>query len=125
MKKYKVLIVEDEQMLRDMYGLKLSKENFNVIKAEDGQDGLEKAKKENPDIILLDIMLPKIDGFHVLKELREQKKFKKTPIIMLTNLGQNEDKKRGDEYGATDYLVKANTTPNDVVKKINEIIKSK
>ncbi len=123
MKKTKVLIVEDEQTLLDMYSLKLSKENFEVIKAADGQEGLEKAKSEKPDIILLDIMLPKIDGFQVLKNLREMKGFKNVPIIMLTNLGQNEDKQKGKQLGATDYLVKADTTPTDVVEKINSLIK--
>ncbi len=123
MKKIKVLIVEDEQTLLDMYSLKLSKENFEVVKAADGQEGLEKAKSEKPDIILLDIMLPKIDGFQVLKNLRETKGFKNTPIIMLTNLGQNEDKQKGKQFGATDYLVKADTTPTDVVEKINSLIK--
>jgi len=123
MKKTKVLIVEDEQTLLDMYSLKLSKENFEVIKAADGQEGLEKAKSEKPDIILLDIMLPKIDGFQVLKNLRETKGFKNVPIIMLTNLGQNEDKQKGKQLGATDYLVKADTTPTDVVEKINSLIK--
>lgn len=123
MKKIKVLIIEDEQTLLDMYSLKLSKEGFDVIKASDGQEGLEKAKSEKPDIILLDIMLPKIDGFQVLKTLRKNKEFKNTPIIMLTNLGQNEDKQKGKQFGATDYLVKANITPTDVVNKINSLIK--
>ena len=116
----KILIVEDDKMISSMYETKLKQENFLVLTADNGQLGLEMAIKEKPDIILLDIILPQMDGFTILQELRYNKNMKTTPIIMLTNLGTDEDKKKGEKLGATDYLVKANLTPaqvSDVIKK--------
>lgn len=121
--KNKVLIVEDEKTLLDMYSLKLTKESYQVITAMDGEAGLNLAKQEQPDIILLDVMLPKFDGFRVLEELRKLHDFKKTPIIMLTNLGQKEDMEKGKQFGATDYLVKASCTPAQVAAKVESILK--
>ena len=118
----KVLIAEDEKTLLDMYTIKLEKEGFEVFGAHDGEEAVNMAKSENPDIILLDIIMPKIDGFTALEELRKEKSLDKTPIIMLTNLGQKEDLDKGKKFGATDYLVKANTTPAEVVDKINEVL---
>lgn len=119
--KTKVLIVEDEKMLADMYATKFAMENFEVEKAHDGAEGLEKAKAFKPDIILLDIIMPKIDGFAVLKELKADSMFAKTHIIMLTNLGQDDDVKKGKQLGADDYFVKSNHTPSDIVSKVQAI----
>lgn len=117
-----VLIVEDEKMLADMYATKFSMEGFTASQANDGQAGFDTATANPPDIILLDIIMPKLDGFTVLKQLRAQEQTKNVPIILLTNLGQDEDIKKGKELGATDYFVKANHTPAEVVNKVKEVL---
>lgn len=118
----KILLVEDEKTLREMYSLKLTKEGYEVTAAEDGEQAVELAKSSKPDLVLLDVILPKVDGFAVLEELRKTKGFAKTPIIMLTNLGQKEDLAKGKEAGATDYLIKADTTPAGIAKKVEEVV---
>jgi DNA-binding response OmpR family regulator len=120
--KTKVLLVEDDKMIIDMYTLKFTQEGYDVTQAENGKDGLELAKKNNPDIILLDIILPQMDGFTVLKELRANESTKKTPVVLLTNLGQDGDVKKGLELGANDYLIKANFTPSQVVDKVKSVL---
>lgn len=123
--KIKVLVVEDERMLTEMYATKFVMDGFKVEKAFDGLEGLEKAKHLKPDVILLDIIMPKLDGFAVLKQLRAEAMFENTPILLLTNLGQDDDIKKGKELGADDYFVKANHTPADVVAKVNELLAKK
>ena len=118
-----VLIVEDEKMLAEMYATKFAMENFTAETANDGIAGLEAAKRLHPDMILLDIIMPKMDGFAVLKELRKDPTLKDTPVILLTNLGQDEDVKKGKELEATDYFVKANHTPAEVVVKVKQVLK--
>ncbi len=118
----KVLIVEDDQMLLDMYAAKFEAEGFTVFKAGDGAAGLELAKQEKPDAILLDVIMPKLDGFATLEALKADKAFASTPIVMLTNLGQAEDVKKGKELGASDYFVKANQTPSEIVEKIKKLL---
>ena len=105
-----------------MYSLKFIKEGFEVVKAVNGETGLEAAKKNQPDVILLDIMMPKIDGFQVLEELKKLSEFSQTPIILMTNLGQAEDIKKGIAAGATDYIVKSENTPAQVAAKVEEIL---
>lgn len=122
-KKTKVLIIEDEEMLVNMYISKFTKEGYQAEKASNGRIGLEQAKTIKPDIILLDIMMPEMDGFMVLKDLKADSTTKSIPVIMLTNLGQEEDIEKGNKLGATDYLVKANLTPAQVVEKVKEILK--
>jgi DNA-binding response OmpR family regulator len=122
-KKTTVLIVEDEKMLAEMYATKFSMEGFEPVTANDGVDGLAQAKALKPDIILLDIIMPKLDGFAVLKEIREDVSLKDIPVILLTNLGQDEDIKRGQGMGAADYFVKANHTPAEVVQKVKDTLK--
>lgn len=119
----KVLLVEDEKMLAEMYSTKFAMEGFDVTKAFDGVEGLAAAKKATPDIILLDIIMPKLDGFAVLKELRADPKLAKTPVILLTNLGQDDDVAKGKKLGATDYFVKADHTPAEVVQKVKATLK--
>ncbi len=122
-KKYKVVLVEDEKMLADMYATKFSMEGFETSKAYDGAAGLALAKRVKPDIILLDVIMPKLDGFAVLKELKDDVNVKDIPVILLTNLGQDEDIKKGKQLGAADYFVKANHTPAEVVTKIRQVLK--
>jgi DNA-binding response OmpR family regulator len=121
--KKKILIVEDEEMLSTMYKVKFENEGYEVFTASNGTDGLAVAVKHPLDLILLDIIMPKIDGFAVLKKLKETAKTKSVPVILLTNLGQDEDISRGKELGAAGYLIKANNTPSEVVAKVKDFIK--
>ena len=119
----KILLVEDEEMLASMYKTKFSKEGFEIEVATDGEDGIAKAQAGKYDIILVDIIMPKMDGFATLKQLRAMEQYKSIPIIMLTNLGQQEDIDKGKNLGATDYMVKANFTPSQVLEKIKSVTK--
>ena len=116
----KVLLVEDDSFLRDICYKKLIKEGFNVAVAVDGEAALKKVESFMPEIVLLDIILPAIDGFEVLKEIRSHKNrlVKNVPVIMLTNLGQEEDNRKALALGANDYLVKAHFTTDEIVEKI-------
>ena len=120
--KIKILLIEDDPFLLSMYTTKFELENFKVITAEDGAKGLKLALKEMPDIILLDILLPKIDGFEVLKALKSNKKVNCIPVILLTNLSQKDKVEEGLSLGADDYLIKAHFMPSEVVDKIKKTI---
>ena len=120
----RILIVEDEETISSMYKVKLEEsEKFKVLIAIDGALGLEMAKKGKPDIIVLDVILPQLDGFSVLEELKKSGSTKKIPVVMLTNLGTDEDKSKGKKLGAVDYLVKADLTPAQVEEKIKQYLK--
>lgn len=121
-KKIKILLVEDDAFLIEMYNTKFELEKFEVLTAVNGDDGVKMVIKEMPDLVLLDILLPKLDGFGVLEQLKSNQKTKNIPIILLTNLGQKEDVKKGLELGASDYLIKAHFMPSEVVKKIREVL---
>ena len=114
----KILIIEDEATLNKSIADFLATEKFQVVNALDGEVGLEMAKKELPDLILLDIILPKKDGYEVLDELKKDEKTKDIPVILLTNLESQEDIVKAFEKGATTYLVKSDYKLQDVVKKI-------
>ena len=122
-KKIKIILIEDDTFLVEMYTTKFDLEGFEVIAAEDGKKGLDMAKKENPDIILLDILMPKMDGFEVLDALKKDKEMAKIPVVLLTNLGQKDDVKKGFKNGAVGYLIKAHFMPSEVVDKIKKILK--
>lgn len=102
----KILVVEDEEDIRELIHFNLFKEKFDVITAGDGEEALSKYKEQTPDLVLLDLMLPKLDGISVCRQLRENYKTKNTPIIMLTAKGGEEDIVRGLESGADDYITK-------------------
>jgi DNA-binding response OmpR family regulator len=120
----KLLIIEDDELLVKMYSTKCSMEGLQVDTALDGQEALEKLQKNNYDIILLDLMLPKVDGFEVLEKLRASAwPNAKKPVVVFSNLGQQSDIDRAKKLGANDYLVKANLTPNQVVEKLHEYMK--
>lgn len=123
--KSKILLVEDDKMLADMYVTKFSKEGIKIMRADDGAAGLELAKKEKPDLILLDIIMPKLDGFAVLKELKKDPGMGNTHILLLTNLGQSEDVEKGKQLGADDYFIKANHTPAEIVEKVKYLLTNK
>lgn len=118
--KKKILLVEDEEMIKTMYEMKLKQDGFDVVTASNGIECLEIIKKEKFDLILLDIIMPQIDGFSVLKELKEGKVKNETPVVMLTNLGTEDDRKKGESLGAVGYLVKSNMTPSQMSEKISQ-----
>lgn len=113
-----ILIIEDDLFLSAMYAEKLSLEGFTVVTALDGEVGLIEADRSQPNVILLDIMLPKRNGFEVLRTIRAKPALAHIPIIMLTNLNQPEQVKQAQTLGATDYLVKAHFIPAEVVERI-------
>jgi len=119
----KILLVEDDPFLLSMYTTKFEAEDFKVVIADDGEKGLRLAEKENPHIILLDIMLPKMDGLTVLENIRKNNKIKNVPVILLTNLSQKDEINRAMELGAADYLIKAHFMPSEVVEKIKKALK--
>lgn len=122
--KKKILLVEDDSFLAGMYVSKLNLEDFEVKLADNGEEGLKLAKEDPPDLILLDILLPRMDGFEVLKRLKKDSQTKNIPIVLLTNLGQKKDVDQGLALGAKDYLIKAHFMPNEVITKIKKILKS-
>jgi len=124
-KNTKLLIVEDDKSIRDLYEIKLNHAGFTVFTAEDGGKGWDAAQKELPDLILLDIMMPVMNGFEVLKKLRNNKDTKDIPVIILSNYGEVDQMTQGFLVGATDYLIKAEHTPSDVVEIVNETLKNK
>src|SRR3989338_173718 len=120
--KRKILIVEDDAFLAGIYANKFEREGFQVFLGTDGEMGLKSAKKEIPDIVLLDILLPRLDGFEVLEKLKADEATKKIPVIMLTNLGQKEDIDKGLKMGAADYLIKAHFMPAETVEKVKKVL---
>jgi DNA-binding response OmpR family regulator len=121
----KILIIEDDPFLSEMYADKLSQSGFEAEIAANGKEGLTKSKTYKPDLILLDIVLPKMDGFEVLKSLKADKEVKGIPVILLTNLGQKNEVEKGLSLGAEEYIIKAHFTPTAVVAKIKELISKK
>lgn len=121
----KLLIIEDDLVLQKALGEYLSTEGFDVKTAGDGETGIQMAKDEKPDLILLDIVLPKKDGYAVLTEVRADENIKHTPIVLLTNLGSISDVEKALELGATTYLVKADYKLEEVTAKVKEILKIK
>ena len=119
--KKKILLVEDDKMINSMYKTKLEADGYLVLTADNGHQGLELALNENPDLIMLDVILPQLDGFSVLQEIRNNgENLRNKPVILLTNLATFEDQEKGKALGANDYLVKSNLTPTQVSEKIKE-----
>jgi len=123
----KVLIIEDDQFLRDLASRKLKQEGFQVDVAIDGTEGLVKIEKNKPDVVLLDIILPGLDGFDILKKVRghKEKAVSQMVVILLSNLGQEADVAKGQRLGADDYLIKANFTIDEIIEKIKAAVLSK
>lgn len=119
----KILIVEDDKFLRELIVKKLSNEGYEIIEAADGEQGLQKIKEDRPELVLLDLILPGIDGFEVLTQKREDPFINAIPVVVLSNLGQKEDVDKGLNLGATDYLIKAHFTPGEIIEKVRNIIK--
>lgn len=119
----KILIIEDDKFLRDLISQKLLKESFDIAQAVDGEDGIKKIKEEHPDLILLDLILPGIDGFEVLTQMKADPSLVSIPVIILSNLGQKEDIEKGLKLGANDFLIKAHFTPGEIIEKIKNVLK--
>lgn len=119
----KILFIEDDNILQKAVSEVLEKKGFKVISAFDGISGLKVAKEEKPDLILLDLILPKLDGFGVLKELKETSDTSEIPVLVLTNLEDLESLQKVVEFGVKDYLVKSEYSLEELVKKIEETIK--
>lgn len=115
-----ILVIEDDPVLSKMYMEKFTSEGFNVLIALDGESGFDMAVNNKVDIILLDVMLPRVSGIDLLKKLREHEKGKNTLVVVLTNLADPEEKKRALDLGVKDYLVKAMQNPAQVVDKVKE-----
>jgi len=120
--KFHILVAEDDHFLRKVYMTKLTQEGFDVIVATDGEEALKKIKATPPDLMLLDIVMPKMNGFDVLEEMKDDPSLSSIPVIVLSNLGQSDDIQRARELGAKDYLVKANFSINEVVTKIRTFL---
>lgn len=119
-----VMIVEDDTFLLNIYATKFEGENYNVVAVEDGAKGLEVLTQKKPDIILLDILMPHIDGFKFLKRIKSAIETKTIPVILLTNLSQREDIEKGLAMGANEYLIKAHFMPSEVVERVQRLISS-
>lgn len=120
--KHKIALIEDDLNIKEMYKMKLELSGYNIITAEDGKEAVELVKKVKPDLVLLDILLPKKDGFEVLKEIKDStnKKIKSIPVVMLSNLSSKEDISEAKKLGASDYFVKAKTSPREIVEKVSK-----
>jgi DNA-binding response OmpR family regulator len=118
----KILIVEDDAVMREAVGEYMKEEGFEIVYASDGEEGVNLAKEKIPDLILLDIILPKKDGYEVIKDIKADEKAKKIPIVLLTNLGSLSDVDKAINMGATTYLVKADYKLEEVAKKVKEIL---
>lgn len=118
-----ILVIEDDKFLRELIAEKLTKEGYKTSEAIDGEEGIKKIRDEKPDLILLDLILPGIDGFEVLSRMEKEPSIARIPVIILSNLGQREDVERGLKMGAVDYLIKAHFTPREVIDKIKAVLK--
>jgi len=118
-----ILFVEDDPFLVDIYSTALRKEGFNVEIAKNGNECLSKLQKEKPDLLLLDIVLPQMNGWEVLRKIKEDEQLKDLKIIILSNLGEKEEVEKGFALGVKMYLIKSHYTPKQVVEKIKKVLK--
>ena len=118
----KILIIEDDKFLRELIGQKLLKEGYDIVEAVDGEKGIKTIKDEKPDLVLLDLILPGMDGFEVLTKIKEDAGIADIRVIILSNLGQKDDIEKGLKMGAVDYLIKAHFTPGEIIDKIKVVL---
>lgn len=114
----KVIIAEDDEHISKVYEIKLVREGINVLVARDGEEAIAKILTEKPDLVILDLMIPKKDGFAVLEEVRKDPAIAHIPILVLSNLGQQKDQERAMSLGANEYLIKVDYPIQDVVNKV-------
>ena len=120
-----ILIIEDDKFLRELISRKIINEGFKMEEAIDGEEGLKKLQEVKPDLILLDLILPGLDGFEVLERIKDNPSTSIIPVLILSNLGQRDEIEKGLKLGAVDFLVKAHFTPEEIVNKVKEILSKK
>lgn len=127
-KNTKILLVEDDDGVIELYSERFSLENIDLVSAVNGKDGLKKLKKQKPDIILLDIKMPEMNGFEFLKEIKKMKEMKGVPVLLLTNVGESKIDMNSEltfALGIEGYLIKAKNTPDQVLERVNEVLDKK
>lgn len=122
MDKKTVLLVEDDKFLSSLLRNRMEKENINVVYAEDGEAAIQSLRQIKPDLVLLDIILPKKSGFEVLETIQQDPTLKDGPVVIISNLGQDEDVLRGKDLGAIEYFVKAQTSIDDLIDRIKKFV---
>lgn len=120
----KILLVEDDAFLVDIYATKLRGSGFDVDVAMDGEECLKKLETSIPDVMLLDIVLPSIDGWELLTKIKKEEKYKNLKVIILSNLGNKEEVEKGAKLGAIKYIIKAQHTPSEVVTDVESVLKN-
>ena len=120
--KHKILIVDDDDIIRETYIQVFQNKNFETIGAKDGVEGIDLATKENPDVILMGIVMPRMDGFQLISALRENIGTKDIPIAMISHLGREDDRKRARKMGIDNFIVQGEMTPREVVEKLKSLI---
>jgi CheY-like chemotaxis protein len=123
MEKKKILIVEDDNFVAEVYFTKLSEMGYESLLAQNGREGIEILKKNKIDLILLDILMPIMDGMEMLNEVKKDEKLKSIPVILLTNVGEKDSIQKVREMGVKNYLIKSHFTPAEVIEKIEEVFK--
>lgn len=123
-KKEKILLIEDDSLVVRMYQVKFEASGYEIFIAFNGRQGVEMAREKKPNLILLDILMPEMDGFKALENLKNDPETRPIPVVILTNIGEEKSVEKGLSLGAIDYLIKAKLTPLQVVKKVKEILKS-
>lgn len=123
-KQWHLLLIEDDAFLASMYKTKFEQQGFKVMMADNGEDGLVDARRKKPDVIVLELLLPRVDGFTVLTELKRDRATASIPVILLTNLGQKEDVQKGLGLGAADYLIKTHFKPSETVAAVKRVLES-
>ena len=117
-----IFLVEDDPFLSEMYAKKISAAGFEIEVIGTAEEALRKLEQIKPDLILLDIVLPKMDGFEFLRTIKQNEVYQKIPVLVLSNVGQKEEIQRGLELGAKGYIVKAQFTPSEIIQKINQAL---
>lgn len=121
--KVNIFVVEDDKFISNAYKEKFSSEGYNVITAFNGEEAIKYLSKNIPDVVILDIVMPIKNGFEVLKYIRKEKRLNKVPVIVASNLGEDQYIVKAKEMGANDYILKSELTLSDVVQKINKFVK--
>lgn len=121
----KILLIEDDPFLIDIYTTKFKEAGYDMRTVESGEEAIPVAQKERPDLIILDIVLPRIDGWELLGTLKSTEHLKDIPVVILSNLGQKEEIEKGFKLGAVSYLIKAHFTPSQVVEEIKKLLAPK
>lgn len=121
----KILIIDDEKFHLEMYKDRFEKAEYQVLTAANGQLGLELAKKEKPDLVIVDILMPTMDGYEVIEKMKKDEQTSKIHIVALSNLAQDNEIKKGLNLGADDYIIKTDITPTELIERVKKIINQK